>query len=206
MNQTYRQPMMIRIAAWGYILLATPIFVILFVSYWQGTSTDTSAYIGIPILFMPFYIGAWWLVWHFRGKYILKDDGILLQQLGRQTFLRYQDIHTIAERGNQIVPALFLGTNERSLSISFQVDQFSDLYTNLKRRVAALHNAELETLPITLQYQPGYVKQVLLVVLANAVFMGILSAGFDYEEFSLEKWFSSWSIFPVFDGDRLLVE
>jgi len=195
MNKTYRQPLLIKIAAWGYILLATPIFVILLISYWQGTSNDTSAYIGIPVLFMPFYIGAWWLVWHFRGKFILTNDGILLQQLSKETFLRYQDIHTIAERDSLLLPYLLLGTNEHSLSISFQVDKFSDLYANLKRRVAALQNAELESLPITLQYQPGYVRQIILAVLANAVFTGVLSVGFAYEEFSLAKWFSSWSIF-----------
>ncbi|HKJ39016.1 MAG TPA: hypothetical protein VJ972_09585, partial [Anaerolineales bacterium] len=87
MNQTYRQPYQIKIVAWLFIALCTPIFLLLF------TVNDTSAQIGIPLLFGPFFIGAVWILWYFRGKFILTKEGITLSQLGKETFLRYQDIY-----------------------------------------------------------------------------------------------------------------
>lgn len=196
MKKEYRQPWEIRLVAWIYLALATPAFVVLFWEFSQGRVEDKSAIIFIPLLFMPFYIGAIWLLWHFRGKFVLSNEGIMLQQFGKQTFLRYQDIFSIEERDSQLIPYLLLVTPEASLSISFKVSHFSDLYANLRRRVSAMRNAEAETLPLNLGFRPGYVRQSAAVLTVYAIFTGTLSAGASFEQsWSIEKFLIPWGIF-----------
>ena len=199
MQKTYRQPTEIRMAAWIYIALATLTFLILFISYWQGQTTDLSALIGIPALFAPFYIGAWWLVWHFRGEFILTDEGITLSQFGNQTFLRYADIHTITERESQLLPYLRLTTSEQSMTIAFKVKNFSDLYANLRRRIAALRAAERQTLPIKLRINRKHFQQAGSVLLVYFIFTGTLSIGAALEQTPGEYWrgLIIWAFFII---------
>ena len=68
MQTEFRQPREIKLAAWLYLMLATPIFFILFWEGIHGRVEDKSALILIPLLFLPFYLGAIWLLWYFRGK------------------------------------------------------------------------------------------------------------------------------------------
>jgi len=197
MNKTYRQPIAIKIVAWCYIALATPIFLVLVGSFWQGKIDDVSILIGIPLLFMPFYIGAWWLLWKFGGQFTLTDEGIVLIQLGRQTLVRYQDIHAIQERDSQLLPYLLLITPETSLAISFKVEHFSDLYANLRQRVSVLRDAERVTLPLDLRLRAGYLRQVGVVFLVYAIFTGILSFGVTFEQTHLTIWdgLIVWALF-----------
>ncbi len=188
MNKTYRQPILIKVVAWCYIALATPIFFVLLGSFLQGKTTDVSALIGIPLLFMPFYIGAWWTLWKFRGQFTLTDEGIVLSQRGRQTLVRYQDIHAIREQDSQLLPYLLLITPETSLTISFKVEHFSDLYANLRQRVSALRDAERVTFPLNLRLRSGYLRQVGVVFSIYAIFTGILSLWGTFGQTHLTIW------------------
>ena len=76
MNKNYRQPRLIKIVAWIFFALTTPVFLVLFWEYSQGRTTDKSAVVIIPLLFLPFYIGAFWLLWHFRGQFVLSNEGV----------------------------------------------------------------------------------------------------------------------------------
>jgi hypothetical protein len=157
---------------------------------------DPSSFIFIPLLFLPFYIGACWILWHFRGEFVLSDEGIMLKQFGRDTFLRYQDIFSIEERDSQFLPYLLLVTSEASLTISFKVNNFTDLYANLRQRIPAMQIAERETLPLILQFRSGYVRQMLIGFSAYALFTGVLSTGFAHNKpWSVWSMLGGWSFF-----------
>ncbi|MCP4601099.1 MAG: hypothetical protein GY847_11345 [Proteobacteria bacterium] len=207
MNKTYRQPALIKVVAWCYIALTTPVFFVLFGSFWQGTLDDVAALIVIPLLFMPFYIGAWWTLWKFRGQFILTDEGIILSQLGRQTFLRYQDIHTIEERDSQLLPYLLLVTPETRLIILFKVEHFSDLYANLRQRISALRDAERVTFPLNLRLGPVYLRQVGVIFSIYAIFTGILSLWGTFGQTHLTIWngLFIWTLFLVVAVGALLM-
>jgi len=201
MQRTYRQPRAIKLVAWLYIALATPTFLMLFWEFSQGRVEDRAAIVFIPLLFMPFYLGAVWLLWRFRGHFVLTNEGITLAQLGKQTFLRYHDIFSIEERDSQLLPYLLLVTPETSLSISFKVDNFSDLYAHLRQRVSAMRMAESETLPLTLRFRPGYVRDVAVGFSAYGIFTGVLSTGMTHNKpWPIWYWLGSWSIFIVIAG------
>jgi len=191
--RAYRQPREIKIVAWLYLALATPVIFIFLIELSQGRVEDPSSFIFIPLLFLPFYIGACWLLWHFRGEFVLSEDGITLKQFGRDTFLRYQDIFSIEERDSQFLPYLLLVTSEASLIISFKVNNFTDLYANLRRRIPAMQIAEQETLPLMLQFRPDYFRQMLICFFAYALFTGVLSTGFAHNK----PWsmLGAWSLF-----------
>ena len=202
MEKEYHQPREIKLAAWLFLMLATPVFVMLFWEYLHGRIKDQSAIMLIPLLFMPFYIGAIWLLWHFRGKFILKPDGILLQQFGKDTFLRFLDIQRIEERDSQLLPYLLLTTPTQRLKISFKVDNFSVIYAILRERIPVMKVAESEKLPLKLRFRPGYLREMLPVAGAYLFFTGILSMGATREQsWELGTALLMWGIFillPIF--------
>ena len=201
MQKTYRQPRAIKMVAWLYVALATPVFLVLFWEFSQGRIEDRFTIIFVPLLFLPFYIGAWWLLWYFRGHFVLTAEGITLAQLGERTFLRYQDIISIEERDSQLLPYLLLAAPEASLSIPFKVDNFSDLYAHLRKRVSAVRMAESETLPLTLRFRPGYIRDVAIGFSAYAIYTGILSTGMTHNKpWPIWYWLGSWSIFIIIAG------
>jgi len=188
MERVYRQPREIK----------TPVILIFLVELSKGRVEDPSSYIFIPLLFLPFYIGACWVLWHFRGEFILTDEGITLKQFGRQTCLPYQDILSIEERDSQFLPYLLLVSSETSLTISFKVNNFTDLYANLRQRISVMQMAERETFPLMLCFRPGYVRQVLIGFSAYALFTGVLSTGFAHNKpWSVWSMLGAWSIFLV---------
>ena len=181
---------MIKVVAWLFIALMTPIFLLLF------TVDEPSAKIGIPLLFGPFYIGALWILWHFRGEFILTKDGITLSQLGKETFLRYSDIYAIEERYSQFIPYLLLFTDDYRLTISFQIDNFSHLYATLRQRIPARGIAEHAQLPLALRLRGEYKKQNLVGFAIYAIFTGILSTGVTHDKpWSVWLWLGMWSVF-----------
>ena len=198
MKKVYRQPCEIKLVAWAYLALATPVIFIFIIELSQGRVEDPSSYIFIPLLFLPFYIGACWVLWHFRGEFILIDEGIMLKQFGRQTFLRYQDISSMEERDSQFLPYLLLVSSDTSLTISFKVNNFTDLYANLRQRISIMQVAEREILPLVLRFRPGYVRQTLIWFSAYALFTGVLSTGFAHSKpWSVWSMLGGWSIFLV---------
>ena len=181
---------MIKVVAWLFIALTTPIFLLLF------TVDDPSAKIGIPLLFGPFYIGALWIHWHFRGEFILTKDGITLSQLGKETFLRYSDIYAIEERDSQFIPYLLLLTDDARLAISFQTDNFSNLYATLRKRIPAMEIAERARLPLVLRFRAEYLRESLIWFSVYAIFTGILSTGVTHDKpWSVWLWLGMWSFF-----------
>lgn len=198
MKKVYRQPREIKLVAWIYLVLTTPVILIFLVELSQGRVEDPSSYILIPLLFLPFYIGACWVLWHFRGEFILTDEGIMLKQFGKQTFLRYQDISAMEERDSQFLPYLLLVSSDTSLTISFKVSNFTDLYANLRQHISVMQVAERETLPLVLRFRPGYVRQTLIGFSAYALFTGVLSTGFAHNKpWSVWSMLGGWSIFLV---------
>jgi len=190
MNQTYRQPYQIKIVAWIFIALCTPIFLLLF------TVDDTSAQIGIPLLFGPFFIGAVWILWHFRGEFILTKEGITLSQLGKETFLCYQDIYAIEERDSQFLPYVLLLTSEASLKITFKTDNFSHLYATLRQNIPSMGIAERAQLPLALRFRAEYKRESLVGFVIYAIFTGILSTGISHDKpWSILLWLGMWSFF-----------
>ena len=198
MKKVYRQPREIKLVAWVYLALATPVILIFIIELSQGRVEDPSSYIFIPLLFLPFYIGACWVLWYFRGEFILTDEGIMLKQFGRQTFLRYQDISSMEERDSQFLPYLLLVSSDTSMTIPFKTNNFTDLYANLRQRISVMQIAEQEILPLVLRFRPGYVRQVLIGFSAYALFTGILSTGFAHSKpWSVWSMLGGWSIFLV---------
>ena len=199
MQKTYRQPAMIKVVAWVYLVLATLIFIVLFYEFSQGRVEDKSAVILIPLLFMPFYLGALWILWHFRGKFILTKDGITLSQLGKETFLRYSDIHTIEERDSQLfIPYLLLLTDDARLTISFQADNFSNLYATLRQYIPVMGITERTPLPLALRFRAEYKKQTIVGFSIYAIFTGILSTGVSQDNpGAIWPWLGMWSLFIV---------
>ena len=198
MEKTYHQPREIKLVAWLYLALSTPTILIFLVELSRGRVENPSSYIFIPFLFLPFYIGACWILWHFRGEFILTDKGIMLKQLGRQSFLRYQDIFSIDERDSQFLPYLLLVSSDTSLTISFKVNNFTDLYANLRQHISVMQGAERETLPLVLRFRPGYVRQTLIWFSAYALFTGVLSTGFGHNKpWSVWSMLGAWSLFLV---------
>jgi len=196
MERIYRQPREIKLVAWIYLALTTPVILILLIEFSQGRIEDPSSFIFIPLLFLPFYVGACWILWHFRGEFVLSDDGITLKQFGRDTFLRYQDVFSIEERDSQFLPYLLLVTSEASLSISFKVNNFTDLYANLRKRISVMQVAEREKLPLALRFRPGYVRQMMIGFSAYAVFTGVLSTGFAHNKpWSVWSMLGAWGLF-----------
>ena len=198
MKKTYHQPREIKLVAWLYLALSTPAILIFLVELSRGRVENPSSYIFIPLLFLPFYIGACWILWHFRGEFILTNEGIMLKQFGRQTFLRFQDIFSIEERGSQFLPYLLLVSSDASLTISFKVNNFTDLYANLRKNISVMQIAEREKLPLVLHFRPGYVRQTLIGFSAYALFTGVLSTGFAHNKpWSVWSMLGGWSIFLV---------
>jgi len=196
MKKTYRQPSMIKVVAWIFLALTTPIFVILFYEFSQGRVEDKSAIILIPLLFMPFYIGALWILWHFRGKFILTREGISLSQFGKETFLRYQDIYTIEERDSQFIPYLLLVAPEASLKISFKTDSFSNLYATLRQYISPMEIAERTSLPLALRFRAEYLRESLIWFSVYAIFTGILSTGITHNKpWPILYWLGMWGVF-----------
>lgn len=196
MQKIYGQPRMIKIPAWIFLALTMPIFVILFYEFSQGRVED-KAVILIPLLFMPFCIGAIWVLWHFRGKFILTNEGITLSQLGKETFLRYSDIYAIEERDSQLfMPYLLLLTDDARLTISFQTDNFSNLYATLRQHISVMEIAERARLPLALRFRAEYKKQTLVGFSLYAIFTGILSTGVTHDKpWSILYWLGMWSVF-----------
>ena len=201
MERIYRQPRNIKLVAWLYLALTTPVFFVLAWEFSQASVEDKSAYIFIPLLFLPFYLGACWVLWRFRGYFVLTDDGITLKQSWGQTFLRYQDISSFDERDSQFLPYLLLVTPEESLSISFKVDNFSDLYANLRKRISAMRIAESASLPLMLRFRPGYIRDVVIGFSLYAIFTGVLSTGMTHNKpWPVLYWLGAWSIFILIAG------
>ncbi len=197
MQKTYAQPRMIKVAAWLFLALTTPVFIVLFCEFSQGRVADKSAVILIPLLFMPFYIGALWILWHLRGKFILTNEGITLSQLGRETFLRYSDIYALEERDSQLfMPYLLLLTDDARLTISFQTDNFSHLYATLRQHIPVMGIAERARLPLVLRFRAEYKKQNVVGFAIYAIFSGILSTGVAHDKpWSILYWLGMWSFF-----------
>jgi hypothetical protein len=177
MTKTYRQPILIRVIAWGYILAATPAGLICFWAWGQDSSTDSSALLGPLLLMGSFYAGAWGVIWHYRGDYRLTEESITLRQWGRQTTLRYQDICAIKELNSQWLPYLQLVTPHASLSISNKTEGFADLYATLRERVPALRATEEAPAAIHLRLDKYYLMAAGVGFGVYAVFTGILSMG-----------------------------
>ena len=188
---------MIKVVAWIFLALTLPIFVILFYEFSQGRVEDKSAVILIPLLFMPFCIGAIWILWHLRGEFILTKDGITLSQFGKETFLRYSDIYALEERDSQLfMPYLLLLTNDARLTISFQTDDFSHLYATLRQHISVMEIAERAQLPLVLRFRAEYKKQNVVGFTIYAIFTGILSTGvFHDKPWSILYWLGMWSVF-----------
>lgn len=132
---------------------------------------------------------------------MLSDKGITLVQFGKETFLRYQDISSFEERDSQLLPSLLLTTSQDSLSISFKVDNFSDLYAKLRERISALQIAEKEELPFNLRFHPGYLRDTLVSLSAYAIFTGVLSTGVTHNKpWPILAWLGMWSFFMLIAG------
>jgi len=196
MNKSYHQPILIRAVAWIYIILATPA-ALLFLGALQPERPNWPALAG-PLLFLAlFYAGAWWLLWVFRGHYLLTDDAIILRQWGRQTRLRYRDICAIQEKDSQLLPYLVLITPQTRLAISCKVEGFSELYTTLRQRVPALRAAESAQLPFELRLKPNFWASAGLGFGVYAIFTGALSIGGVWGQPYLTLWhgLGLWGLF-----------
>ncbi len=196
MNKTYPQPILIRAVAWIYIILATPAG-LLFLGPLQPNRPNWPALAG-PLLFLGlFYGGAWWLLWVFRGHYLLTDDAIILRQWGRQTRLRYRDICAIQEKDSQLLPYLVLITPQTRLTISGKVEGFSELYATLRQRVPALRAAKPAQLPVELRLNSNFWASAGLGFGVYAIFTGALSIGGVWGQPYLTLWhgLSLWGLF-----------
>ncbi len=124
-SKTFRQSGNIRIAAGGFILLLTPVLIIFGRAQLRGELDDPALFGVMTFFFLPFYVGAWWLLWQFNGRFILTSQSIILKQLGRTTEIQYTDIIQLEER-NQPAPHLRLRTrHNQKLIILYQTERFS---------------------------------------------------------------------------------
>lgn len=177
MNKTYKQSPGVQLIAVLFILLVTPIFIIFGQAYQAGELDDPALFGLMALFFLPFYVGSWWLLWAFNGRFHLTDDAITLKQVGRETEIPYSDIIRIEERSQ---PAPHLRVQSRlgdKIIILYQTERFSDLYAGLKRKTAVLQQAEEVVFPLNLRLPANDYKQGILPTILILLFFGALTAG-----------------------------
>ncbi len=175
-SKTFRQSGNIKIVAGGFILLLTPVLIIFGRAQLRGELDDPALFGVMTLFFLPFYVGAWWLLWQFNGRFILTSQSIILKQLGRITEIAYADIIQLEER-NQPAPHLRLRTHRnQKLIILYQTERFSELYATLRQHVSLMKQAEEVSFPLELCLPANYYRQGILPAIAILLFFGVMTA------------------------------
>ncbi len=93
------------------------------------------------------------------GRYVLTDEALLWLVSNRVQRLAYQDLRSYRLDGTFPRADLLLSSERSRIKISHQVEGFSGLYQELRRRLAALQEAPLSDVPWELHLQPNYVRR-----------------------------------------------
>lgn len=125
-----------------------------------------------PVLRVLFYV-------HGSGYIILTDEHILWNRFGKEIRLAYQDIRSYENRRDLFGPFLLLSSTTESVKISRQVENYSELYAELQRRVTFFSEAPALDIPWELHLQPDYVRSstkgfLALIGLAGLIFVLII--------------------------------
>ena len=175
-SKTFRQSGNIKIVAGCFILLLTPIFILLGRAQWRGQLDDPALFAVMMLFFLPFYVGSWWLLWQFNGRFHLTPQSIILKQLGRTTEIEYADIIQLEER-NQPAPHLRLRSHQnQKLIILYQTERFSELYAILRQHASLMKQEEHVAFPLALRLPANYYRQGILPAIAILLFFGVMTA------------------------------
>ena len=187
--KTYRQSTAVQFASGTYILLLTPICIVFWDAYQKGQLNDPLQFALLVLMFFPFYVVAWVMLWRFNGRFHLTNDAIILKQLGRTTEIAYTDIINMEEHSQLGAPYLRLRTHQnKTLIILFQTEHFSDLYVTLKKHVTIVQQAENVAFPLHLQLPANYYWKSLVLISLALLFFGLLAAGLVNQEAHLTVW------------------
>lgn len=171
-----------------FILLLTPVLIIFGRAQLRGELDDPALFGVMMLFFLPFYVGALWLLWQFNGRFILTPHAIILKQLGRTTEIAYADIIQLEER-SQLAPHLRLRTQQnQKLIILYQTERFSELYAALRQNVSLMQQAEAVSFPLELRLPANYYRQGILPAMAILLFFGVLTVQLVSERPHLTAW------------------
>ncbi len=187
-SKTFRQSGNIKIVAGVFILLLTPVLIVFGRAQLRGELDDPALFGVMMLFFLPFYVGSWWLLWQFNGRFHLTPHAIILKQLGRTTEIAYADIIQLEER-NQPAPHLRLRTHQnQKLIILYQTERFSELYAALRQHVSLMQQAEAVSFPLELRLPANYYRQGILPAMAILLFFGVLTVRLVSERPHLTAW------------------
>lgn len=125
-----------------------------------------------PVLGVLFYV-------HGSGYFILTGEHIRWKRFGKEIRLAYQGIHSYENSRDLFGPVLLLSSSSETLKVSRQVENYSELYAELQRRVVAFSGAPALDIPWELHLQPDYIRSsnkgfLALIGLTGLIFVLII--------------------------------
>ena len=139
------------------VLLTGLLDLVLLASALNGDRTHVSwgAGLGVSLVLAPLLIFCGYMLIHNSGLIILTQDAVILQRLGRDTRLAYQEITGLKEWGIGLPPNLILSGNNATLRIPRSAENWPQLYRTIQHRAGS--HPEQPVFPYLLRIKPAAV-------------------------------------------------
>lgn len=124
------------------------------------SQADATVWLGLLLFTGPFVVlGLYWF-WRHSGAVILTEDAILVRHFQFERRLAYADVVAFQERDAHLPPNYVLKSPAGVLKFSRETENFHELYTFLRQKIAVLREADSVTFPLSLNFMPGFLKSV----------------------------------------------
>lgn len=127
----------------------------------------------------PFAVlGVYWF-WRHSGSVILTEDAVIVRHFQFEQRMTYAEVVAFQEQDAHIPPNYVLKSQERTLKFSREIENLNELYGLLRDKIPLLGEAGPVSLPLVLDFMPGFLRNVgiwvgiIVLVLGSLIGVGL---------------------------------
>ncbi len=147
----------------------------------------TTQFLAFLFTFPFAVLGVYWF-WRHSGNVILTDDAIIVRHFQFEQRMTYGEVTAFQEKDAHMPPNYVLRSHNRVLKFSRETENFYELYSLLRQRIALLSETGPINLPWVLNFVPGFLQSVgiwvgiIVIVLGGLTIVGLQSSKNIFED------------------------